>query len=101
MGRLPNFEQNNYFEEDQTRRNGPVQCFVGDPPVSRTKILRNSVLSGVDAAFPFVDDVMVASITMEQHVAEVRAVLERLRVVLNSKKCIFGVDGVDFLGHIG
>ena len=39
MGRVPNFERNNYFEEDQTRRNGPVQCFVGIPPVSRNKKL--------------------------------------------------------------
>jgi len=64
--------------------------------------LMHRVLSGVDAAFPFVDDILVASATLEQHVADVRAVLERLReagLVLNGEKCEFGVQEVDFLGH--
>ena len=64
--------------------------------------LMHRVLSGVEAAFPFVDDVLVASATYEQNVADVRAVLERLReagLVLNGEKCIFGATEVDFLGH--
>ena len=85
MGRVPNFERNNYFEEDQTRRNGPVQCFVGIPPVSRNKKLtefravqrgRYLPLSGRRAGG-------------KQHVAEVRAVLGRLReaaLVLNTAR---------------
>jgi hypothetical protein len=60
------------------------------------------VLSGVDAAFPFVDDCLVSSPTWEQHLLDVRTVLERLQaagLVLNGEKCIFAASEVKFLGH--
>jgi hypothetical protein len=64
--------------------------------------MMHRVLSGVDAAFPFVDDCLVGSPTWEQHLLDVRAVLERLQaagLVLNGEKCIFAASEVKFLGH--
>ncbi len=65
-------------------------------PFGLWEFLRLHLPPGVDAAFLFVD-----APPWRSTVADMRAFLERLRVVLNSKKCIFGVEEVDFLGHIG
>ncbi len=64
--------------------------------------MMHRVLADVYAAFPFVDDCLVGSPTWEQHLLDVRAVLERLQaagLVLNGEKCIFAAREVKFLGH--
>jgi hypothetical protein len=64
--------------------------------------MMHRVLADVDAAFPFVDDCLVGSPTWEQHLLDVRAVLERLQaasLVLNGEKCVFAASEVKFLGH--
>jgi Reverse transcriptase (RNA-dependent DNA polymerase) len=48
------------------------------------------------------DDVLVASTSPEQHVAQLREVLSKLQqqgLVLNIKKCSFGQRELDYLGH--
>ena len=65
--------------------------------------LMDGVLRGLqDSVFVYLDDILVASPTPEQHVADVRAVLSRLAkagLSINKDKCHFGVSEVNFLGH--
>jgi hypothetical protein len=53
--------------------------------------------------FVYMDDVIVYSKTMGEHVENVREVLRRLQdkgFVLKRKKCTFGVEELTFLGHL-
>ena len=50
----------------------------------------------------YIDDIVVHSKTWEEHVRQVRAVLERLKqfgLTANPKKCVWGVAVIDYLGH--
>jgi RNase H-like domain found in reverse transcriptase/Reverse transcriptase (RNA-dependent DNA polymerase) len=52
--------------------------------------------------FIYLDDLLIASRTAEDHRRHVREVLTRLHdsgLRLNSKKCVWGQQAVDFLGH--
>lgn len=63
----------------------------------------DNVLRGLDFAFPYLDDILVASTTPEQHVEDLRAVFDRLReygLVINETKCHFAKHEVNFLGHL-
>ena len=62
----------------------------------------NHVLHGLDFAFVYIDDVMIASSTMEEHCLHVEEVFKRLKqygVVINPSKCQFGQTDINFLGH--
>ena len=62
----------------------------------------DQVLRGVHSAYAYIDDVLIASSTPEQHLEDLRTVFERLSthgIVINPNKCIFGVPELDFLGH--
>lgn len=51
----------------------------------------------------FFDDILVYSKTMEQHMEHlgvVLRILEEHQLFANKKKCLFGQDQVDYLGHI-
>lgn len=51
----------------------------------------------------FVDDVIIHSKTMEEHIQHVAAVLDALHAVglrLHPAKCIFATDKVEYLGHM-
>lgn len=51
----------------------------------------------------FIDDILVASRTPEEHVTQLRAVFERCRefgLRLSLKKCKFGMPSVKYLGHV-
>lgn len=63
----------------------------------------DNVLIGLNFAFPYLDDILVASSSPEQHIEDLRAVFERLReygLVINETKCHFGKEQVNFLGHV-
>jgi Reverse transcriptase (RNA-dependent DNA polymerase) len=63
--------------------------------------LMDSVITDQDAAFAYLDDVIVAS-APDQHEQALRGVLEKLQssgLVLNLEKCEFGKSSVQFLGH--
>ena len=50
----------------------------------------------------YLDDIIIFSQTWEEHVAHVRTVLEKLRqagLTANPRKCVWGVQFVEFLGH--
>ena len=65
----------------------------------------NSVLSGMlgKQVFAYVDDILVASPTFEQHVNDLREVFQRFRRAgfkLKSKKCHYARRRVKYLGHL-
>lgn len=60
----------------------------------------DQVLRGVSSAYAYIDNVLVASTTSEQHLQDLRTVFECLTnhgIVIN----LFGVPELDFLGHHG
>lgn len=64
----------------------------------------NSVLSGYifDFVVAYLDDILIYSKTLEEHVQHVKKVLRRLgdaKLRLKLKKCEFHVQETDFLGH--
>ena len=62
----------------------------------------DQVLRGVTSAYAYIDDVLIASSTPEQHINDLRTVFERLAahgIIVNPNKCVFGVSELDFLGH--
>ena len=65
--------------------------------------LMDGVLRGLSSSvFVYLDDILVASPSMDQHVRDVRAVLSRLAAAglsINKDKCLFGASSVTFLGH--
>jgi hypothetical protein len=57
---------------------------------------------GRNDTFNFVDDVLIASDTWEDHLEAIGAVLERLKehgLTAKPSKCFFGYNSMDFLGH--
>jgi hypothetical protein len=50
----------------------------------------------------YIDDILVYSLSLEDHEAGVKRVFDRLREfewTVNFRKCIFGVRQVEYLGH--
>lgn len=63
----------------------------------------DNVLRGLDFVFPYLDDILIASSSPEQHIKDIATVFDRLRqygLVVNGDKCHFARDSVDFLGHV-
>lgn len=63
----------------------------------------DTVFRGLEFVFPYLDDILVASATPEQHIQDLQEVLSRLRqhgLIINEKKCNFAKSEVNFLGHI-
>ena len=64
--------------------------------------LVNQVLEGISFAFGYLDDILIFSLNMEQHLEHVRALFERLRAAdlkLTKRKCSFLKAHVQYLGH--
>ena len=62
----------------------------------------DEVLRGLPACFAYIDDVLIASATLEEHAAHLRQVLQRLQdygVVVNVPKCVLGAARLRFLGY--
>ena len=62
----------------------------------------DEVIRGLNFAYSYLDDILIASKNEEEHSQHIRQVLERLRaygVTLNVDKCVFGVRELSFLGH--
>ncbi|XP_043262477.1 uncharacterized protein LOC122403181 [Colletes gigas] len=63
----------------------------------------NRALGDLEFAFVYVDDILIASASREEHIAHTRTVLERLNkfhLKINVEKCQFGVPKLTFLGHL-
>lgn len=65
--------------------------------------LMQSVLAGLDWCFVYLDDILIVSSTLEEHLERLRVVLTRLREAglrLKPRKCHLLMLQVFFLGHI-
>ncbi len=62
----------------------------------------DNVLRGLPFTFVYIDDILVASSSPEEHAVHLRQVFDRFQqngIQLNVDKCLFGVSSLDFLGH--
>ena len=62
----------------------------------------NRALGDLEYVFVYIDDILVASSTLEEHERHLRVVLQHLRefsLQLNLAKCQFGQTELDFLGY--
>ncbi|KAL1448593.1 hypothetical protein WDU94_009822 [Cyamophila willieti] len=63
----------------------------------------DEVLRGLDFCFPYIDDVLVASESEDQHIEHLKQIFQRFKdysLVLNPIKCVFGQPEVKFLGYL-
>lgn len=62
----------------------------------------NAVLAGLDFVYAYIDDLLVASATPEEHEQHLSILFERLQkygLCINADKCNLGVEAIDFLGY--
>ena len=62
----------------------------------------DEVLRGLHFCYNYIDDLLIASSSSEEHLHHLQLVLERLDehgILINVSKSVFGVPELDFLGH--
>lgn len=62
----------------------------------------NEVTHGLDFCYAYIDDLLVASNSEEEHVKHLEKLFQRLEaygIKLNPAKCVFGAEQVKFLGY--
>ena len=62
----------------------------------------DEVIRGLDFVFAYIDDLLIASSSPEEHEAHLELLFQRLQqygLTLNQAKCTFGASEVKFLGH--
>lgn len=63
----------------------------------------DSILRGLDFAFCYIDDILIASKTADEHKLHIEQVLSRLQehgLCIKPQKCNFGKDEVECLGYL-
>ena len=66
------------------------------------QMLVNKVLEGLEFAFGYLDDILIYSKNMEEHLQHIRTLFERMRqadLKLTKRKCNFLKAHVQYLGH--
>ena len=64
--------------------------------------LMDQIAGDLDFVFIYLDDILVASKSYEQHLEHIRILFERLEeagMVLNTTKCVFATTELEFLGQ--
>ena len=64
--------------------------------------LMDTVCRGLDFVFVYLDDILVASTNYKQHSNDLQELFGRLKqhgLMINEKKCQFGVTEIDILGY--
>ena len=62
----------------------------------------DQVLQGLHFCYAYIDDLLIASTSPEEHKLHLRLVLERLHnhgILINPSKCVWGAAQLKFLGH--
>ena len=62
----------------------------------------DEVLRGLDFLYVYIDDILIASSSEEEHQNHLLQVFQRLKdygILINPEKCVWGVTAVNFLGH--
>lgn len=62
----------------------------------------NQVLMGLDFTFAYIDDILIASSSAQEHEQHIKAVFNRLRehgLYNSADKCAFRKESVEFLGY--
>ena len=65
--------------------------------------LMDKILGDIPHTFVYLDDILIASESMEEHLQDLERVfkiLEENGLVVNRKKCILGASSIEFLGHL-
>lgn len=81
----------------------PVMCFGLRNAAQTFQRVVNEVLRGLHFAFAYIDDVLIASHSEQEHEEHVRAVLGRFQkhgIAINPAKCVYAVETLTFLGHV-
>lgn len=63
----------------------------------------NEVTRGLHFVVAYLDDILVASSSPEEHADHLRLLFSRLQehgLTINTAKCVFGVSSIEFLGHL-
>ena len=64
--------------------------------------LMHQVAGDLDFIFIYLDDILVASSSLEEHYQHLQQLFDRLQehgLVVNPDKCVFAASNIDFLGH--
>ena len=64
--------------------------------------MMDEILEGLPHVFVYIDDILVASETEEQHLQDLDAVFKQLDangLVVNRQKCVLGKPSLEFLGY--
>lgn len=62
----------------------------------------HSILRDLDFCYAYIDDILVASKNMDEHITHLRELFQRLLdvgLVIQLNKCVFAKSDVNFLGH--
>nr|VZI41386.1 unnamed protein product [Spirometra erinaceieuropaei] len=62
----------------------------------------DEILRGLPFAYAYIDDILVASSSAEEHASHLRLIFDRFQqhgLQLNVDRCVFGINSLDFLGH--
>ena len=62
----------------------------------------DQVLRGLTFCYAYIDDLLIASASLEEHKSHLRQVFQQLSnhgIVINPAKCVLGVSQLEFLGH--
>ena len=65
--------------------------------------LMDKILGEIPHVFVYLDDILIASSTQEEHLRDLETVftiLEENGLVVNRKKCVLGETSIEFLGHL-
>ena len=64
--------------------------------------LMNGILGNLELVFVYLDDILIASQSISQHLQDLQEVLRRLNAAglcINREKCVFAATQVKYLGH--
>uniref|UniRef100_A0A2S2P938 Transposon Ty3-I Gag-Pol polyprotein n=1 Tax=Schizaphis graminum TaxID=13262 RepID=A0A2S2P938_SCHGA len=81
----------------------PVMCFGLRNAAQTFQRVINDILRGLDFAFAYIDDVLIASRDEMEHEKHVRTVFDRFQkfgIAINPAKCVFAAESMAFLGHV-